>query len=148
MRSDSIEFFDNCYGYVSKDGKEFKAWWVKLRESKEAVEVLKNKLNNTGLKWERDAYHEALLALEENPKLIREVSEKNTVITIYDDRIQNLTEERDKYKEKLDRLEKWLDKEVELIETTQEEHQNQVLWEQLKLQFIKEVREVLQNGKQ
>ena len=88
------------------------------------------------------------MALEENPKLIREVSEKNTVITIYDDRIQNLTEERDKYKEKLDRLEKWLDKEVELIETTQEEHQNQVLWEQLKLQFIKEVREVLQNEKQ
>ena len=26
MRSDSIEFFDNCYGYVSKDGKEFKGY--------------------------------------------------------------------------------------------------------------------------
>jgi len=50
-----------------------------------AIEVLKDKLSKTGLKWERDAYKEALLALEQKEKIIifcldKEKDIENTIL--------------------------------------------------------------------
>ena len=99
---------------------------------------------------ERKFFEEACLALEENPKLIREVSEKNTVITIYDDRIQTLTEERDKYKEKLDRLKKWLDKRIEdvkeiISDDYKGKYEAYYFEAKIRKAQLKEVKEVLEN---
>ena len=41
-----------------------------------AIEVLKDKLANTGLKWEQDAYKKALLALEKLDRLEKWLNKK------------------------------------------------------------------------
>ena len=140
-----------------------------MSEKNDAVEVLRDELNYylDGKITERkhnvqeltESLRKACLALEENKVNRKEIIDLENKINVllnqqnestkdFGDKIISLMKTNREQKEKLDKLEKWLNKEVELIETTQEEHQNQVLWEQLKLQFIKEVREALENGKQ
>lgn len=52
-----------------------------------AIEVLKDKLSKTGLKWERDALNEAIVSLEQKERLKEEVTYQLDQI-IYTDKIK------------------------------------------------------------
>jgi hypothetical protein len=51
------------------------------------IEVLKNKLSRTGLKWERDALKEAIVTLQQKEKLKQEITYQLDQI-IYTDKIK------------------------------------------------------------
>ena len=52
-----------------------------------AIEILKEMLNKTGLKWERDALNEAIVSLEQKERLKEEVTYQLDQI-IYTDKIK------------------------------------------------------------